>query len=458
MAVADEAQDLSCPEKESSSQSIENNTPIQQQYVGFWTTVLNLLNSLIGAGILTLASAFSYCGLFPSIIIMAVIALLADIGAELAIKLKVEVGKDGLDSTVFKIFGKKGQVVLSVFALIFLYSGLIGFLTIGSTFATSWLKLAFKSYPAVTDNIENYWPRALLVFVYWALIPGVMTIPRRLKVLSYSSYVNIICIVFFLITMIYESIRYLPKSSDYQFEFPSGEGNIRSGVSYGKFGIGIFQAISLYGLTFSVPVCIIPMLSAYPGEVKDHIKVSRVGTSLCCLIVMIPAILGYLMFGENVQGIVLDTFPDNDPVIIVCRVCFMLVVTGSYVMIAQPVMGSWAQLIFGAECKYDPAELPPKRRWLVLALTNIPSVLASMVYPDATNILSVGGGLGGNIIDFCFPPAMWIKQHGKPLKSTENILCILFIVFGAVSGIISTVLSLIDLINSFHPSDKQIKV
>jgi hypothetical protein len=72
-----------------------------------------------------------------------------------------------------------------------------------------------------------------------------------------------------------------------------------------------------------------------------------------------------------------------------------------------------------------------------------------MFVPNAKPVLEIGGGLGGCLVDFCFPGLLWIKQSGRPLTYWQNILAILLTVFGLACGAVSTFLAVLQAINSF---------
>lgn len=47
--------------------------------------------------------------------------------------------------------------------------------------------------------------------------------------------------------------------------------------------------------------------------------------------------LGYLAFGNGVKGVILYSLPNDDPAAITAKICYLLTIMGSFVIIIQPI-------------------------------------------------------------------------------------------------------------------------
>lgn len=71
--------------------------------------------------------------------------------------------------------------------------------------------------------------------------------------------------------------------------------------------------------------------------------------------------LGYLAFGDEVKSVILYNLPNEDPASIIAKICYILTIMGSFVIVANPVFtviekSGWYRSIAGLDDK------PPLQR------------------------------------------------------------------------------------------------
>lgn len=389
-------------------------------------TIMNMLNSLLGAGILSVPKSLSYCGIVPSLIILIIIAILSHIGTVLTIKLQYRTKAQGLDDLALIVTGKWGSLCLSILSMIFCISAMVGYLVIGSDMLLSWFKLAGVDWSPLL-------PRALVVLIYSLLIPGALTVPRSIAFLSYFSFATVICICIFFVAMIVKACIILPKEGPKEVVIASA-------------GMGLFSAISIYALSFALPIVVLPIIQPYNKNLAKRGVVSMWTCILCFILVAVPAVLGYVMLGSECKDNILNSFPDSDILILIVRIGFFLVVSFSYPCLGQSILSSWSQVLFGEN---QHAELILWKRAIVILCTNIIPILIAMFLKSASPALSVGGAIGGCVVDFFYPALMWVLLSKKKWTHWQNILCILFAIFGIVCGVICTYQAIVDAIVAF---------
>ena len=392
-----------------------------------FATIMNLLNSLLGAGILGVPGSLKHIGIVPSVIMIAIIAVLSHIATFLTIKLQRRCDASGFDDLAFKTYGKLGSIALSIMIMLFCISCCVAYLVIGTDSIVKFFDLG-------GIKINKTWSRAITVLIFWAVLPGALTFPKDISFLQYFSFVNFGCVCFFVISMIVKAIIVLPKDG------------VHDGLNIASFGIGVFQAISIYGLAFALPVVVLPIIEPYNKDIHKRGVVSAWTNFLCFLLVVIPGIFGYLIQGEDAGSNILNSFDTKDVLITIVRAAFLIVVSCSYPCLSQSLIASWSSIIFKVN---KPRELPTPKRITCVICSNIIPLVIAMFLPNAGPALSVGGAFGGCLADFFFPPAMWIKISKKPLYHWQNILCMIFSLFGVVACVISTYLAVIDAIDSF---------
>lgn len=414
------------PGEEESKEEDEEAPPLR---VKRFATIMNCLNSLLGAGILGVPHALSYCGLVPSLIMLVIMAVLSHIGAVMTMKLAIRKNVDSLDELATSILGRWGGIAISIGTMLFCISCMTSYIVIGFGTLASWFDAGG------IDVDDTLWKRAVVTLIYFVLLPMPLTFPRSIKFLSPFSTATFIAVVIFVIAMIVKAGIMLP--------YPAGQ---KPEITVAKMGMGLFSAISIYGLAFAMPVVILPLVKPYNPSPWKRSLISFWTALFGLVFVSVPGVIGYCLFGNDAKDVVLDNFSSKDALIIVVRVGFFIVVTCSFPCIGQSVMAAWSAVIFRTS---DQGSLPLAKRSVVLVLTNIIPLAFAIFLPRAGPALSIGGAFGGCLVDFFFPSIMWMKLSKKKLYHWQNILCILFAIFGLVSCAIATYQAIVDAIDAF---------
>jgi len=92
-------------------------------------------------------------------------------------------------------------------------------------------------------------------------------------------------------------------------------------------------------------------------------------TALTCivlltfLVAMTIGYLGYLAFGNGVKSVILYSLPNNDPAAITAKICYVLTIVGSFVILIQPIYyilesSNWYKALGGTD-EDDSTPSPP---------------------------------------------------------------------------------------------------
>ena len=401
-----------------------------RKYVGSFGTVMNLLNSILGAGVLSISNSFTFCGFVPSIFIMTVVAGLSYISAAIVVNLQMKTNVESLDALAKMTTGRIGNIILSISSMIFCYSCMIAYLIMGTDFLISW-------FDAANFKVDGYWGRVLVAFLFSMCLPVAMSIPRKLTILSYISTSAIASLAFFTVSMIVEGAIRLPR-----------DGFDKTVETY-QLNLGIFNALAIYSLSFALAVVIIPIIIHSKPNLVSRYRIAGTAFFFSYVIVMIPGAIGYLIFGQKVEQIILLSFPPDDTLFIIVKAAYFVVLSASYPVLGLTVLTTVSRSVYKID---DPAQLPWKKRAVALFLENLFPVCVAMFLPNVRFVMSIGGSLGGGLSNFVFPPIFWIKLSKKPLYEWKNILCLLMSGFGIAASAIATYESVVDAINQFKNS------
>lgn len=409
-----------------------SNEVTEKKLVGSFGTTMNLLNSLLGTGILAVPNSFSAVGMIPSLFILFFMATLGHIATVMVLKLRELSKVDGYDSLVLYYYKKWGSVVFSVLSVIFLTMGCISYIIVGGDMLVSW-------FAAAGINISAFGPRSLTILIYSLAVPILFSIPKRLKFLSYISTATIVILIIYIIVVLYKLSQFLIETRA-----------INPSMCLARIDVSVFSAISVYSLAFSLPAVAISIFNDFDEDMSKRKACSAWASYICLFIMIIPSIGAYFIFGNMADGNVLNSFPDNDIAMIIVRIGFFIIVSFSYPIIQVPITGSWSQAIFKEN---NASDLVGWRRALILLISNIIPLIVGMFLPKVKPAIAIGGAFGGCIVDFAFPGLLWIKATTHSIWKWDNILCIILVVFGIIVAILSTYYSILDAIDAFKNFD-----
>ncbi|EAY13739.1 Transmembrane amino acid transporter protein [Trichomonas vaginalis G3] len=396
---------------------------------GFLPTLFNLMNSLLGAGILSVPNTFVDSGTIVSIFLLVFIAALSFYATYIVISLQQSTRAESFADLAEKILGHKWTIALSILTLLFLISILLAYIMIAGDILISWFKLA-KVYA-----VEKFGYRAILMFIYAMSIPIALTIPRDISFLKFFSGANVAFVTFFVVVVVYKSVMNLSKSK-----------KINATVKHFKVDMDLFNSLSIYALTFALPCVVLPVVAPYEPLVKKRSVASLSAISLVLAMALVSSLFCYFDMGNIIQGNVLNTYGDGEIIIIITRGVFFFVVSFAYPLISQSTLSMLSTLIFN---QASHATLDNKQRLAVLAINNgIPLVIAMLV-KNIKPILGIGGAIGGCLANFSFPALMYLKYTDLKLYHWKNICAILFGLFGVGCCILSTYIAVQNAIKAF---------
>jgi amino acid permease len=211
--------------------------------------------------------------------------------------------------------------------------------------------------------------------------------------------------------------------------------------------LNVFGAMGIYALAFALPVCICPVIVDSDPSIKVLGRASATSLGISLIVTIIPSICGYLLYGPECKGNIINNFPDNDWVILALRIVFFAVISFSYPATHPPVACSWASIIFHVN---QAMNLFGWKRIAILVIANAIPLGIAMFLPDVTPAFEIGGSIGGCLGNFVIPGWMWVKHSEDPIRHWKNVLAIMMIVFGIVASGLSGYYAVRDAIDAFR--------
>ncbi|XP_067110936.1 sodium-coupled neutral amino acid symporter 2 [Osmerus mordax] len=431
----------------------------------FGMSVFNLGNAIMGSGILGLAYAMANTGIVLFVILLVAVSIFSLYSVHLLLKTANEGGSLVYEQLGYKAFGMPGKLATSCS---------ITMQNIGAM--SSYLYIVKYELPIViqaflgASNGEWYANGDYLVLLVSLFIILPLSLLRNLGYLGYTSGFSLLCMVFFLIVVIYKKFQIpcplMPEDFDGLNETlkvlnTTASHLNRTAVAYGEdvctpkyfvFNSQTVYAVPILTFAFVCHPAILPMYE----ELKDrsHRKMQGVANvSFLAMFIMylLAALFGYLTFNVNVEPELLHTYSKvykADVILLIVRLAVLTAVTLTVPVVLFPIRTSVNQLL----C---PSKDFSWIRHSIITIVLLASTNALVIFvPTIRDIFGFIGASAAAMLIFILPSAFYIKLVKKEsMKSVQKIGATIFLCSGFFVMIGSMTLIILDWIhNASAPS------
>ncbi|RXN27256.1 sodium-coupled neutral amino acid transporter 2 isoform X1 [Labeo rohita] len=318
----------------------------------FGMSVFNLGNAIMGSGILGLSYAMANTGIAMFVILLVAVAIFSLYSVHLLLKTANEGGSLVYEQLGYKAFGIPGKLAASCSITMQNFGAMASYLYI----VKYELPIVIKAF---LDSNDNSWytngDYLVLIVTLGIILP--LSLLKNLGYLGYTSGFSLLCMVFFLIVVIYKK---------FQIPCPLPENfiNITENVSQPQVNTTdeecckpkyfVFNSQTVYAvpiLTFAF-VCHPAILPMYE-ELKDRSRkkmqnVANVSFLGMFVMYLLAALFGYLTFNEAVEPELLHTYSkvyNFDVVLLIVRLAVLTAVTLTVPVVLFPIRTSVNHLL-----------------------------------------------------------------------------------------------------------------
>ena len=184
---------------------------------------------------------------------------------------------------------------------------------------------------------------------------------------------------------------------------------------------------------------------------------------VCTIVNCLVMAFGFLTFGGQSQGIILNNYSTLDKGASICRLLMAICVTGGFPFLVAACRNEIVDLFFkpkignvATDGEKDVDQQQRRRRNLEKRITTILLLIltsTALVVKNAGFVIGLTGAVAGSWIGYSFPAQLFLsntaknKQKGQQLSRTiriERFFCRILVIFGIVSAGIGGGVSLID--------------
>uniref|UniRef100_A0A8C2CPQ2 Sodium-coupled neutral amino acid symporter 2 n=1 Tax=Cyprinus carpio TaxID=7962 RepID=A0A8C2CPQ2_CYPCA len=418
----------------------------------FGMSVFNLGNAIMGSGILGLSYAMANTGIAMFVILLVAVAIFSLYSVHLLLKTANEGGSLVYEQLGYKAFGIPGKLAASCSITMQNFGAMASYLYI----VKYELPIVIKAFLDSNDNtiFEKLNVGDLNFSVVYVDPHGLCLISGYL---GYTSGFSLLCMVFFLIVVIYKK---------FQIPCPLPENfiNITVNVSqpqvnttdeecckpkYFVFNSQTVYAVPILTFAFVCHPAILPMYEELKEKMQNVANVSFLGMFVMYLL---AALFGYLTFNEAVEPELLHTYSkvyNFDVVLLIVRLAVLTAVTLTVPVVLFPIRTSVNHLL-GASKEFS----WPRHICITVALLVCVNILVIFV-PTIRDIFGFIGASAAAMLIFILPSAFYIKLVRKEsMKSVQKMGATLFLIMGFMVMISSMALIIADWIHNAGSSDE----
>uniref|UniRef100_A0A9J8D7D7 Sodium-coupled neutral amino acid symporter 2 n=1 Tax=Cyprinus carpio carpio TaxID=630221 RepID=A0A9J8D7D7_CYPCA len=422
----------------------------------FGMSVFNLGNAIMGSGILGLSYAMANTGIALFVILLVAVAIFSLYSVHLLLKTANEGGSLVYEQLGYKAFGIPGKLAASCSITMQNFGGTISEVNPANR------KHSHANIDVCVVFCSAWYTNGdYLVLLVTVAIILPLSLLKNLGYLGYTSGFSLLCMVFFLIVVIYKK---------FQIPCPLPENFINITVNVSQPQVNttdeecckpkyfVFNSQTVYAvpiLTFAF-VCHPAILPMYE-ELKDRSRrkmqnVANVSFLGMFVMYLLAALFGYLTFNEAVEPELLHTYSkvyNFDVVLLIVRFAVLTAVTLTVPVVLFPIRTSVNHLL-GASKEFS----WPRHICITVALLVCVNILVIFV-PTIRDIFGFIGASAAAMLIFILPSAFYIKLVRKEsMKSVQKMGATLFLIVGFMVMIGSMALIIADWIHNAGSSDE----
>ncbi|XP_039255617.2 putative sodium-coupled neutral amino acid transporter 6 [Styela clava] len=426
----------------------------------FCLSVFNLMNAILGSGILGLAEAMKNLGVLLFYVLLIMTACLAGYTINLLLIASKAAKETTYEGLAVKSFGFAGKVATSLMIVIHCLGAMCSYVFIIKAEMPEVVKVFFddanstiSAHGDADENLPFYRSGVFLMMCVVLLVIVPLSSMKDIRFLGYSSAFGMACMLLFTMTVVIKKFS-IPcpldqnNHHDNHTVYNSSDSELEPQVCKAELGkMNSKSAYAVPTMIFSF-MCHASMLPIYhelrrptPRKMK---KVAGISIFLVLVLYMISASFGYFTFYNYVQSELLLTyskFEPKDPLIILSRVMVLTCVTLSVPLLHYPCRKTIITTFMR-----NPQQFNWLRHILVMVACLTLTVVMVVFIPDIRDIFGIAGATSSASLLILFPCAFYLKLTKRQPKYKRVTAMVLF-VLGAIFMIFSVVMIVVDWIN-----------
>eukprot|EP01029_Cantina_marsupialis_P025868 TRINITY_DN68611_c0_g1_i1.p1 TRINITY_DN68611_c0_g1~~TRINITY_DN68611_c0_g1_i1.p1 ORF type:complete len:429 (+),score=93.77 TRINITY_DN68611_c0_g1_i1:152-1438(+) len=384
-------------------------------FANFWASIFNIANAILGSGILGLAYAAKESGLVPFGSLLIIMALVTDFSLSLLVRICDKYGFTSFEEVGKAAYGVKG-LRLSSFAIMLQnmgatisYTVIIGDLL--PRFIKNVLRHSSRDYLFSDDSqIE----RALLMTLVTVVVVMPLAVQKKIGFLGFMSVVSISMMVLF------AALVFIKRTS---VPCPISHDDVCSADMF-VFSADSVLVLPTIGFSFICHTTLLPVYHELKARSFSRMqRVTRAAIFICFILYGTSGVFGYLTFFDQTESDIMKSYLDydeNNTVIKVVQVCFIIAVTLTIPLICFPFRKTVMLGILQKKTLTNP------QHYGITIATNLIVLTVSILIPKIKIVFGFFGATSAVLLMFLLPSMFYRKLMGGS-KFFRGMLIVMFI-------------------------------
>ncbi|XP_010225985.1 PREDICTED: probable sodium-coupled neutral amino acid transporter 6 [Tinamus guttatus] len=420
------------------------NAPPRGGGSSFGFSVFNLMNAIMGSGVLGLSYAMAHAGVVGFSILLLIVASLASYSVFLLLSMCIQTAVTSYEDIGLFAFGSPGKVLVATTIIIQNIGAMSSYLLI----VKSELPGAVAGFLSGADESGSWYldGRLLLLITSVCIVFPLALLPK-IGFLGYTSSLSFFFMVYFALVAVIKKWSIpcpLPLNSAIEnLQISNSTGECKAKLFH--FSKESAYAIPTMAFSFLCHTSVLPIYCELQSPSKRRMQnVTVTGIGLSFLIYFISALFGYLTFYDKVDSELLQGYTrylPHDTVIMTVKLAVLFAVILTVPLIHFPARKAVLMVFF--------SHLPVS--WMchiliTLTLTTI-VVLFAMYVPDIKHVFGVVGSTTSTCLLFVYPGVFYLKLNREDLISPQKLGACALVIFGICVGLLSLILIIFNWIN-----------
>lgn len=404
-----------------------------RQSASTYSCTLNLMNTMVGAGILTLPYAVAQMGVILGLGVM-VLAASSTLFTLHILSVHVKTFKNPSYAKLATVTMPRFKFLVDFAIALMCFGNSLGYLCIiGDNITDAVLGISSTADGILVDR--RFW---ILLDVVCVIAP-VSTL-RNLHSLRHLSTASMVMTSF--ITTVLCLYAYEPESyfSDAEMECTGASWHI--GIPPDSGALDILRVVPLFIFGFTCHQNILSLCTESTKQCQsEYNRIIYYGVGGVALIYSVFAMTGFYLIGTALKDDILTCLPKASPLVLICRAGISMNVTFSMPLQVHPTRDSLAHIIFGSHVR---AKELPKVKYYILTLGIVFAATAiAMVVTSVSMVFGLVGAVCGLLICYILPSFFFIKRVDRSRARVRYAVSIFMLCFGIVALPLFVVLQLI---------------
>ena len=421
---------------------------VQNDGSSLGSSVVNMMNTIVGAGVLSIPSTVKKSGIVGAFLLLALSLYLSLEGAKMLSTVSIYTRAESYGMVAKKLnqplMGALGDWAMIVFVLGISVAYFIILFSQVMDLIENWFGVA-------REVLDKYYPimgSSIALFIAFPLL----CIPS-IDALKFISWPSIICISLFVIIAVIKGIVQVSRGGLEYNLLPSSFPDLTSAVSV--FFSSLCCHASIPKMTSELRI---PENSRFNSKVKKMIRIDNVAFLSCGAIYFVVGACGYLAYGNSIESNLLTNFSNDKAWYLnIVKLAYALVVLFSYPTLAFAAVVTFDKICF----KKQPR--PLWRRIVECFIWSAISCFIAIIIPQLDTVFGIIGSLCGFLVNFAIPAYFFIGMAKKERAKTQAARTPIFSVsqariygawflfyFGVVLAVLFTTIQLVDTIKKYN--------